>query len=320
MFDGEPHSAVSSSGVVEMDSMLAEHGRVKFPNAAVLVTSDRREWSGVYAECRQHRAGELPAFTSSVTEITYAVQGVSSAKVIRSGFGKQQSTNVRAGMIWICPQGVHECETIITDHLPEILHIYFPEAAFQRLSADDGTPQVAPGSLKYATVPHDPLLTQLIVAIGNELKRETSAGRILVEGVTLALAARLAHSYSADAPNLHGKQRSVAHGLDPRRLQRVIDFIEANISADLSICDLARVACLSQFHFSRAFRIAMGTPPHRYLSERRLQHAKVLLSSGNLSIGAIAEICRFSSQSSFTRAFTQAVGASPARFRRSRSA
>ena len=64
----------------------------------------------------------------------------------------------------------------------------------------------------------------------------------------------------------------------------------------------------------------MGTPPHRYLSERRLQHAKGLLSSGNLSIGAIGEICRFSSQSSFTRAFTQAVGASPARFRRSRSA
>ena len=97
MFDGEPHSAVSSSGVVEMDSMLAEHGRVKFPNAAVLVTSDRREWSGVYAECRQHRAGELPAFTSSVTEITYAVQGVSSARAIRSGFGKNSQPTCAQG-------------------------------------------------------------------------------------------------------------------------------------------------------------------------------------------------------------------------------
>lgn len=296
-----------------MDSMLVEHGLAKFPSAALLSSSACRNWSGVYAESRRHSAGELPAFTSRVTEITYALRSVPKAKVYRSGAGTEQMTPVRAGTIWICPQGVHESGTRITADLPEVLHVCLPNSVFQRLEFGEGMPPVRPETLRYVANPADPLMAQLVIAIGMELKQETSSGRLLVEAATLGLAARLAHDYDGTAPAGIGDGRP--HALDTRRLRRVLDFVENNLDSDLSLEDLARVACLSQFHFSRAFRIATGSPPHRYLSDRRLQLAKSLLSSQIHPISEIALICRFSSQTSFTRAFSRVVGVSPARYR-----
>ena len=105
-------------------------------------------------------------------------------------------------------------------------------------------------------------------------------------------------------------------GLDRGRLRRVLDHIEANIEGDLSLEQLAAVACLSRFHFARAFKAAVGRSPHRYVSGRRLEIAKEMIATGRGSLSEIALDCQFSSQSSFTRAFHRATGMTPAEYRR----
>jgi AraC family transcriptional regulator len=60
----------------------------------------------------------------------------------------------------------------------------------------------------------------------------------------------------------------------------------------------------------------MGAPPHRYVSRRRLENAKDMIATGRASLGEIALDSRFSSQSSFTRAFRRATGMTPAEYRR----
>ena len=80
--------------------------------------------------------------------------------------------------------------------------------------------------------------------------------------------------------------------------------------------DLANVACLSVFHFTRAFAATMGVPPHRYVSQRRLESAKAMIATGRVSLSEIALHCRFSSQSSLTRAFRRATGMTPGEYRR----
>jgi AraC-like DNA-binding protein len=55
----------------------------------------------------------------------------------------------------------------------------------------------------------------------------------------------------------------------------------------------------------------MGVPPHRYVSRRRLESAKAMLATGRASLSEIALESRFSSQSSFTRAFRRATGMTP---------
>jgi AraC family transcriptional regulator len=96
----------------------------------------------------------------------------------------------------------------------------------------------------------------------------------------------------------------------------VLDYIEANLAGDLTLARLASIACLSQFHFSRAFKTAVGRSPHRHVSAKRLERAKQLLGLGDQPLADIALALRFSSQANFTRAFRQATGQTPAQYRR----
>jgi AraC family transcriptional regulator len=93
-------------------------------------------------------------------------------------------------------------------------------------------------------------------------------------------------------------------------------YIEEHPAEDIAVADLANVACLSIFHFARAFATTMGVPPHRYVSRRRLESAKDVIATGRASLAEIALDSRFSSQSSFTRAFRRATGMTPAEYRR----
>ncbi|MCC8954188.1 helix-turn-helix transcriptional regulator [Bradyrhizobium sp. Pear77] len=99
-------------------------------------------------------------------------------------------------------------------------------------------------------------------------------------------------------------------------MRKIMQFVEANLHADIRLKDLADVANLSPFHFSRAFRKSTGEPPHRFVRGCRLEKAKQLLIEGDASLAEISLICNFSSQSSFTRAFTRAFGAPPGTFRK----
>jgi transcriptional regulator GlxA family with amidase domain len=104
-------------------------------------------------------------------------------------------------------------------------------------------------------------------------------------------------------------------GLKRRRLLRVLEYIQENLDGDLSIDCMASIACLSKFHFARAFKQAVGQSPCRYVSAKRLDRAKVLLAQSDRSLADIALALRFSCQASFTRAFRQATGQTPGQYR-----
>ena len=87
-----------------------------------------------------------------------------------------------------------------------------------------------------------------------------------------------------------------------------------HLDQPIGLADLAGVACVSTFHFSRMFRAKTGLPPHRYLAELRIERAKTLLLRGELSLAEVALACGFSDQSNFGRAFRKACGSTPAAF------
>jgi AraC family transcriptional regulator len=74
---------------------------------------------------------------------------------------------------------------------------------------------------------------------------------------------------------------------------------------------LANVAGLSAFHFSRAFKESFGLPPHRYLTSRRMDRAKELLSQADISVTEIGLELGFSNTSSFSAAFHKHTGTTP---------
>jgi AraC family transcriptional regulator len=162
------------------------------------------------------------------------------------------------------------------------------------------------GSLRYEGGFQDPPLLEIASALVAQLQNQTSAGRLAAETLACSLAARLVQRHSL---------RTTPGGLDRRRLSRVLDYIEANLEGDLTLDNLASIACLSRFHFARAFKAATRQSPHRYVSAKRLQRAKALLMLGDQSLVDIALSLNFSCQANFTRAFRQVTGQTPSRFR-----
>ena len=285
------------------------------PSENLLASSQGRSWHGIGAELRRHSPGELPEMVADSTVIGLALRGNKEAVIHRRGNGLRQATPAATGTVWLCPQGVQEEAIRITAAIPEMLHIYLPANPFAALAQEDGLPAVNAQAIRYDTDFADRLVAGLASCVVAELMAETSSGRLLVETTALTLAAWLLHAHSCiRLPD--GVRTRSPRPLDSTRLRRVLEFIEASFRDDISVDDLATVACLSPFHFSRAFKAATGKTPHRLVADRRLRQAKELLERGVLSLADIALMSNFSSQASFTRAFTRAVGLTPGAFRR----
>jgi AraC family transcriptional regulator len=102
-------------------------------------------------------------------------------------------------------------------------------------------------------------------------------------------------------------------------MRRVLDYIDAQLTGELGLVELAAIAGLSPHHFVEAFKISVGKPPHRFVMERRVQRVLELLRHDDRSIAEIAHAAGFSSQSHLTASFRRVTGVTPGRFRRSLS-
>ncbi len=297
---------------------VRRYGVEKYSSAGLLASSAGRGWPGLSAELRTHSDGIVAwKSTQPDTEISVDIRGNGSV-VTRKGGGIFERTIAERGTIWLSPAGLQEDFVDLSDPVPGILHIYLPSSHFSPNSLDVDVDKSVIASLRYESGFQDPLIAGIASAIVSELQTQTSAGRLLAETLASSLAARLIQNHVSPAP-ARAFPRITQGGLDRRRLARVLDYIEANLEGDLTIDHLASIACLSLFHFARAFKAAIGQSPHQYVSEKRLERAKALLMRGDQSLVDIALALNFSCQANFTRAFRQVTGQTPGQYRRSSS-
>lgn len=106
--------------------------------------------------------------------------------------------------------------------------------------------------------------------------------------------------------------------LAPHVVARVRDFIQSNIGQRIALEDLASVAGYSRFHFVRAFKHSTGVTPYGYVLRERVAAACELLDQTALPIAEVAQRCGFSTHTHFSTRFCEAVGQTPADYRRRR--
>lgn len=102
---------------------------------------------------------------------------------------------------------------------------------------------------------------------------------------------------------------------DERRISDAIHHLEDRFTEMLSLDDLASQAAMSNYHFLRTFRSAVGRSPHQYLLNLRLQRVAHRLINSADTITHIALSCEFGDVSTFVSHFKRQFSESPSRFR-----
>ena len=88
-----------------------------------------------------------------------------------------------------------------------------------------------------------------------------------------------------------------------KRLGRAKDYMHSNYNENVTINELAKIACLCPNHMIRRFKDLFKTTPHQYLTKIRLENSKVLLAESKLSISEICNNVGFISLGTFLNSF-----------------
>jgi AraC-like DNA-binding protein len=113
------------------------------------------------------------------------------------------------------------------------------------------------------------------------------------------------------------KAKTQAKSEYAQRIDRVTDYLRANLHRPVKLAELANVACFSEFHFHRIFTAVSGETLNNFTNRLRLEKAARLLRYSEQSLTDIALDCGFSSSATFSRAFRSGYDTSPSQLRRS---
>jgi AraC family transcriptional regulator len=171
-----------------------------------------------------------------------------------------------------------------------------------------------PWSLREDLEFRDAGLAALLRAMAREVEAGCPQGRLYAESASLALIAGLQARFGHQRASPRERGR-----LTRAQLARVDDHIERHLAGDLSLAALASVVCLSAPHFTRLFRNATGSSPHRHVMHKRVQRACELLQHTAMPLTGVAQAAGFASQSHMSEAVGAALGVTPGKIRREAS-
>jgi len=187
----------------------------------------------------------------------------------------------------------------------EFLQLDLNPAVVERAASELGDPAVIVPVLGAV----DPLAEQTIY----QLEEELTSGRGTGEYVDLlveTLATHLIKYYSEETCTT-----KEAGGFPKYLLETTLDYINRTLDRNLSTDEIARAVGIEPARLGRAFRASTGKSLHRYLNERRVEQAKLLLTKSDVSIAEVARRVGFDSEERFRNNFRRRTGLTPEAYR-----
>lgn len=108
-------------------------------------------------------------------------------------------------------------------------------------------------------------------------------------------------------------QKRVEH--TDERLLEVCKFVKANLHREITLLEMADVACLTETHFCRRFKQAFGISPSRYVMRCKIQFAQQLLLTSDMTIHEISQRIGMKDTSYFIRIFKKQLSFTPKEYR-----
>jgi len=192
------------------------------------------------------------------------------------------------------------------------LFFYLPRSALDSMTHQAGAPRIDELSYQPGIGHDDAVVRHLGATLLEGLRRPDETNQLFIDHMMLGLTAHVAQAYGG-VKRINEPARG---GLAPWQAKQACEKLESDLGGKLSLEQIAAELDLSVSHFSRAFRVSTGLPPHQWLLRQRVKAAKQLLTIRDLPLSEIAISAGFANQSHFTRVFSAMVGVSPGVWRR----
>ena len=292
--------------------------------ASVLASSFARQWNLVQAAHRSHHHRELTLAPSPDDHIILPVGRPLQVRLGFSGAFRENPQEKYLGGegVIVIPRGVttrwqwRPHGDAETEPRAEFLHLYLRPDSFARVAEELEIASSA-ASLRETLGATDPALGRIGRLFKDEIHHNAAGTRLYADSLACSLAIHLLRGYAVSAaPSAAAAPAPAPPQLTPKRLRLALDYIHSHLHTDIALADIAGVVGVSQYHFARLFKNAVGQAPHQYLVSQRIEKAKRLLQTSDLSVGEIAHALGFDSHSRFTTQFRKRLGVSPSEFRK----
>jgi AraC family transcriptional regulator len=299
-----------------MKDIVSARDFERYYPSAPLLSSQQLGWEGVIVRSyneqkKEHEQVIFPAVPD--LSLILITQGTVTFDY-KEGRGSWETVQLRAGDWTLAPGGGEpyqlRCHGLSAEPLESLLvHVNadFLVRMAEPLISDDLT------HVEMSKRPafQDPLLTQIGLALQQELRVPGASGKLYAETAAQMLAVHLLRHYA----QINRTLKENTSGLTQRQVKRVLEYIEHHLDHHLSLAEIAQQSGLSPFHFARRFRQTTGESPHQYVVNRRLETAQRLLEETDLPVNQIALMTGFSSQGHFTQTFARRLGQPPRQYR-----
>lgn len=224
--------------------------------------------------------------------------------------GPWQTEKLRPGSISLLTRG--EQSTWQWDDAINVRHIYLGHSAISETAAQIFDRDLASIDIADRVCATDNMIQFCLNMLEQEYSGFGVGECLFIDALRTQLAVHLIRNYA----DIAIKETHI--GTLGSNLRKVVsEYIEESLGDRIHLEDLASIAGLSPFHFSRRFKLEFGVTPHAFVIQRKIKKAKALLLKRDLPLKAIAADCGFSDQSHMNRTFRKVLGITPAEYRRS---
>jgi AraC family transcriptional regulator len=279
--------------------------------ATVLPTVPRA--SAAWSPFAVHVVEAPQSFSGTFSDHVLTLEDAGSFRARQSVAGRWREGWCRPGAVGLVPaQRSMVWETIDLPESSCAVSLFIPDAFLSRVMTQDSDVGTRRIEIAWQFLGRDPVAEGVLRSLALEAQYGSPLGQLYAESACEFLAHHVLRTYSS----WPASTQDAKGGLSGRRLRMVMDYIHDNLGQSISLHNLAELAGISPRHFERAFRQAVGVPPHAYVTEQRVAAARRLLLAEPASrVGDIAMRVGFSSSSHLATAFKRRIGHSPRKFR-----
>lgn len=166
--------------------------------------------------------------------------------------------------------------------------------------------------LPYLITPKHPAyvsIRKIFCQIASLYNEEVPGYELALKGLFLQVIFLLLQYSTKQAKNVLPEE-----GTPADKLKNVLDYIEIHYAQTISVEELAKICCFSEYHFMRFFKKHMNMTCVEYVNNVRLEKAVELFEQGNTSILEVSLSVGFHNLSYFHRAFKNKYGMTPRSF------